>query len=130
LTIEDKVKETERKPTIKQIQRRNRTLELRCKGLTIPQINKALHDEHYATSEHTVFDDIHSQTADDFLEELKRQQLIDITKANEDYKTRLQYRGQMIEILSPKQNINKNEQIGKIVVEVVDPPDPKSKNPV
>ena len=121
LTIQDKVKETERKPTIKQEERRKRTLELRCKGLSIPQINKALHEEHFRTSEHTVFDDIHSQTANEYLEELKRQQLADITLSGDDYKIRLEYRGRMIEILSPRQNINKNEQVGKIVVEVIDP---------
>ena len=68
MTIRDKRKETERKPTAKQLQRRKRTLELHVKGLTIPQINKALHDEHFETSEHTVFDDVHSQTADEYKE--------------------------------------------------------------
>lgn len=116
MTIRDGRKETERKPTHKQQQRRKRTLELRCNGLTIPMINQKLHEEKFQSSEHTVFDDLHSETAEEFLEELKRQQLADITRAQTDYKTRLQYRGQMIEILTPKTNINKNEQAGEIKI--------------
>jgi signal recognition particle GTPase len=77
-------------------------------------IKEKLTEEGWKISEHTVFDDLHSETADEFLEELKRQQLADITRAQTDYKTRLQYRGQMIEILTPKQTINKNEQVGEI----------------
>src|SRR3990170_3679139 len=102
MTIRDKRKETERKPTAKQLQRRKRTLELHVKGLTIPQINKALHDEHFETSEHTVFDDVHSQTADEYKEELERQQRADITMAKDDLKVRLEYRDRMIDRLTPK----------------------------
>lgn len=113
MTIRDGRKETERKPTHKQQQRRQRTLELRCNGLTIPMINVKLHEEGFQSSEHTVFDDLHSETADEFLEELKRQQLADITRASTDYKTRLQYRGQMIEILTPKKIETKNDNTNK-----------------
>jgi hypothetical protein len=80
-------------------------------------INSKLKEEGFQSSEHTVFDDIHSQTADEFIEELKRQQLADITRAQTDYKTRLQYRGQMIEILTPKQTVNKNDNTNKYVAD-------------
>ena len=96
MTIRDKRKETERKPTPKQLQRRKRTLELHVKGLTILQINKALNDEHFETSEHTVFDDVHSQTADEYKEELERQQRADITMAKDYLKVRLEYRDRII----------------------------------
>ena len=114
MTIRDKRAETEREPTPKQLTRRKRTIELSCNGLNVPQINKALHDEGFQTSEHTVFDDLHSRTAEEYLEELKRQQLADITRAQDDYKTRLQYRGQMIEILSPRRIEAKTEANGTI----------------
>ena len=120
MTIRDKRKETERKPTAKQLQRRKRTLELHVKGLTIPQINKALHDEHFETSEHTVFDDVHSQTADEYKEELERQQRADITMAKDDLKVRLEYRDRMIDRLTPKKIEQKIEGGGTFRVEIVD----------
>jgi DNA-binding transcriptional MerR regulator len=120
LTIRDKRKETERNPTPKQLQRRKRTLELHVKGLTIPQINKALHDEHFETSEHTVFDDVHSQTADEYKEELERQQRADITMAKDDLKVRLEYRDRMIDRLTPKKIEQKIEGSEIIRVEIVD----------
>jgi hypothetical protein len=127
LTIQDKVNKTERNPSVKQLARRKRTIELSEKGLTNEQINKALHEEHYATSLHTVSDDLNSITAEERLAELNRQQKADITLANNDYRTRLEYRGRLIENLTPRVNINKNEQIGKIVVEVVDSDTPEPK---
>ncbi len=120
LTIQDKVKETERTPTVKQLQRRKRTIELSCKGLTIPQINNALHQEHFETSEHTVFDDLHSQTADEYREELERQQRADITMAKEDLKIRLEYRDRMIDRLTPKRIEQKIEGGETFRVEIVD----------
>jgi hypothetical protein len=127
LTIRDGRKETERKPSIQQIARRKRTIALAESGLTNEQINKALHDEHFRTSMHTVSDDLNSITAEERLAELNRQQRADITLAKSDYRTRLEYRGRLIENLTPRVNINKNEQIGKIVVEVVDSDTPEPK---
>ena len=126
MTIRDKRKETERKPTPKQLQRRKRTLELHVKGLTIPQINKALHDEHFETSEHTVFDDVHSQTADEYKEELKRQQRADITMAKDDLKVRLEYRDRMIDRLTPKKIEQKIESGENFRVEIVDNSKPEN----
>ena len=93
---------TEPKPTLKQLNRRNRTIELRLKGLTHAQIAKKMREEHWRTSQHTVCDDLHSVTAEEYAEELKQQQLADITLANDDYKTRLEYRARMIELLTPR----------------------------
>ena len=126
MTIRDKRKETERKPTPKQLQRRKRTLELYVKGLTIPQINKALHDEHFETSEHTVFDDVHSQTADEYKEELERQQRADITMAKDDLKVRLEYRDRMIDRLTPKKIEQKIEGGETYRVEIVDNSKPEN----
>ena len=120
LTIQDKVKETERNPTVKQLQRRKRTIELSCKGLTIPQINNALHQEDFETSEHTVFDDLHSQTADEYKEELERQQRADITMAQKDLKLRLEYRDRMIDRLTPKRIEQKVEGGETFRVEIID----------
>jgi hypothetical protein len=120
MTIRDGRRETERNPTLKQLQRRKRTLELHVKGLTIPQINKALLDENYETSEHTVFDDIHSSTAIEYREELERQQRCDITLAQKDLKLRLEYRDRMIDRLTPKRIEQKVEGAETFRVEIVD----------
>lgn len=120
MTIRDGRKETERNPTPKQLQRRKRTLELHVKGLTIPQINSALLDEGYETSEHTVFDDIHSQTAVEYREELERQQRADITMAQKDLKLGLEYRDRMIDRLTPKKIEQKVDGVETFRVEIVD----------
>ena len=120
LTIKDKVKETERTPTVKQLQRRKRTIELSCKGLTIPQINNALNQENFETSEHTVFDDLHSQTAVEYGEELERQQRADITLAQKDLKLRLEYRNRIIDRLTPKRIEQKVEGGETFKVEIID----------
>lgn len=120
MTIRDGRKETERNPTIKQLQRRKRTIELHVKGLTIPQINNALLDEEYETSEHTIFDDIHSQTAAEYREELERQQRADITMAQKDLKLRLEYRDRMIDRLTPKRTEQKVEGGETFRVEIID----------
>lgn len=120
MTIRDGRKETERNPTLKQLQRRKRTLELHVKGLTIPQINNALLEEEYETSEHTVFDDIHSQTAIEYREELERQQRADITMAQKDLKLRLEYRDRIIDRLTPKRVEPKVEGGETFRVEIID----------
>lgn len=120
MTIRDRRQETERNPTLKQLQRRKRTLELHVKGLTIPQINDALQNENYETSEHTVFDDIHSSTATEYREELERQQRIDITMAQKDLRLRLEYRDRMIDRLTPKRIEQKVEGQETFRVEIVD----------
>lgn len=82
--------------------RRAQVLTLRCQGGTIPAIQKTLEKNGLKVSEHTIWNDLHSSTADEFLEELKRQQLSDIYQEKDDSKLRLEYRGRIIDILSPK----------------------------
>ena len=115
---------------LKQIKRQQRVLELRCKGLTIPEITKKLHEEQWKCGEHTVWKDLHSKTAEDFIEELKRQQLADITQCGKDYKTRLQYRADMLDKLLPKRTELHAE--GQLVIKMWQPgarPNPEKTNP-
>jgi len=82
--------------------RRRRVIELRCLGLTIPQISEKLRDEGFRASEKTIWNDLHSSTVEDFVEELKRRQLADIA-LSEEYKTRLHFRDRLLDKLIPKQ---------------------------
>jgi hypothetical protein len=75
-----------------------RTLELRCKGLTIPQIATILKNEGWSVSQHTIWKDLHSKTAQDFTEELLRKQFRDIAECP-DAKTRLKYRDRLLKIM-------------------------------
>jgi hypothetical protein len=75
-----------------------RTLELRCKGMTIPQIATMFKNEGWSVSQHTIWKDLHSKTAQKFTEELLRKQLTDITNCP-DIKTRLKYRNRLLKIL-------------------------------
>ena len=76
-----------------------RVLELSTSGMTIPDISTMMKGEGYAASEHTVFNDLHSVEAEDYLEEILRKQLTDITIA--DISLRLKYRGQLLNKLLP-----------------------------
>ncbi len=81
--------------------RNRRIIELRCMGLTIPQIKDKLIEEGYKLSERTVWSDLHSQQSQEFIEELIRKQLADITLCSDDYKTRLMYRADLLDKLMP-----------------------------
>lgn len=105
---------------LKQIKRQQRVLELRCKGLTIPAIVKALKEkDNLKIGEHTIWKDLHSKTAEDFIEELKRQQLADIAECGKDYKTRLQYRADMLDKLLPKRTELHTE--GQLIIKMWQP---------
>jgi len=116
---------------LKILKRQQRVLELRCKGLTIPAIAKALKEQDkLKVGERTIWKDLHSKTAEDFVEELKRQQLADIAQCGKDYKTRLQYRADMLDKLLPKRTELHAE--GQLVIKMWQPdarPNQEKTNP-
>ena len=76
-----------------------RVLELSTLGMTLPKISIKMKSEGYAASERTVWSDLNSVEAQDYLEEVLRKQLADITIA--DIGLRLKYRGQLLNKLLP-----------------------------
>lgn len=97
--------------------RRKRVIELRCVGLTQPQICEKLREEGFRTSRRTVWEDLHSATAEDFIEELKRRQLADIALAGNDYEIRLKYRDLLLDKMMPRKVEQKTESKVAVVVE-------------
>jgi Fe2+ or Zn2+ uptake regulation protein len=94
--------------------RRRRVFELRCRGFTIPQIAEKLKEEGQLWSEDTIYSDLHSDQAREFLEELQRQQLADIT-LTKSRKLKLVFRDRMIERFTPRKSpdvaiVNVNQQ--------------------
>ncbi len=84
--------------------RRRRVIELRKLGYKILDIQRRIADETGVTwSEATIKRDLQSITAEEELEELKRQQDADIA-LEEDRKVRLEYRYRQIEQLTPRKN--------------------------
>jgi len=87
---------TQNVPKLRKISRIHKVIEQRAKGNTIEQIAQSL-----GVSEKTVDRDLKSKTAQDFLDELIQQQIVDINQA-EDIETRLTYRSDLLEKLLPK----------------------------
>lgn len=81
--------------------RRRKVCELRGLGLKIPQIKERLVEEGEPWSEDTIKCDLKSDVAGEFLEELKRLQLLDIALCK-NRKVRLEFRDRFIERESPK----------------------------
>ncbi len=88
---------------IKIASRRRRVFELRCLGLKIPQIVEKMAEEGQLWSESTIKGDLRSDAALEFLEELQRQQLVDIALAK-SRKLKLEYRDRMIERFWPRKS--------------------------
>ena len=76
-----------------------RVLELSTSGMTIPDISAMMKKEGFAASERTVWSDLNGIEAKDYMEEILRKQLTDITIA--DIALRLQYRGKLLDKLLP-----------------------------
>ena len=89
-----------------------RVLELSTSGMTIPQISEQMKDEGFKASERTVWSDLNSVEAKVYTEEILRKQLTDITLA--DIKTRLKYRGRLLDNLMPKKTESKVETTGDL----------------
>lgn len=87
---------------IKYSARQNRVFELRVLGLTIPQIKQKMNEENYRISERTIWSELHSDAAQQFVNELIRRQLADITLADEDLSLRLKYRDKLIDKFLPQ----------------------------
>ncbi len=86
--------------TIAQRKRRvRRVLELSTSGMTIPDISAMMKKEGFRASERTVWSDLNGIEAKEYLEEILRKQLTDITIA--DIGLRLQYRGKLLDKLMP-----------------------------
>jgi len=83
--------------------RRQRVIELKKLGLKILQIQQKLADEGQYWSYDTIKCDLKSITAEEELEELKRQQDADIA-LTDDRKVRLEYRDRQIERLTPRKS--------------------------
>ena len=94
--------------------RRHRVVELKKLGFKILQIQQKLADEGQYWSYDTIKCDIKSITAEEELDELKRQQDADIA-LEDDRKVRLEYRDRQIERLtsrkSPEVQFNMTQQV-------------------
>ena len=93
--------------------RRRRIIDLRCLGYKIPDIKNKLAEEGQFWSEDTIKTDLDSIDAQEYLQELKRQQAADIALCD-DRQVRLEYRGREIDRLSPRKSpevaLNVNQQ--------------------
>jgi hypothetical protein len=96
--------------------RKRRVIELRCVGLTQAQICEKLREDGFSISERTVWEDLHSATAEEFIEELKRRQLADITLASDDYEIRLKYRDLLLDKIMPRKVEQKTESKVDVIV--------------
>jgi hypothetical protein len=106
LTIRDGRKETERKPTPKQLARRHRTIELNQLGLKHQDTLATLTKENIKSSLHTISDDLGSCTTDEYRAELERQQKADIS-LSKDPRLRMEYRDRLIDRLTPRRTETK-----------------------
>jgi len=89
-----------------------RVLELSTAGMTIPDISDMMKDEGFAASERTVWNDLNSVEAKDYLAEILRKQLTDITIA--DIGLRLKFRGKLLDNLMPKKIEQKLDATGDL----------------
>ena len=80
--------------SLKQIERRDRVMQLRCTGLSEVQIATTI-----GVSERTIRRDLNSSQARDFSEEILRRQLRDIESCK-DIKLRLKYRDKILKMFS------------------------------
>lgn len=92
--------------------RRRRVIELHATGSTIPEIVQQLDTENIKISERTVWEDLHSEMAEDYLtpfaKELIRKQNKDI-EAAENPNVRLRARDRLIGRVLPRRQIIKTE---------------------
>lgn len=98
---------------LRKASRRRKVIQLKADGLLIEDIAKQL-----GVSEKTVDRDLSSQDAQQFTNELVRQQILDIKKAR--LPTRLSYRSDLLEKLLPKKMEQKIEGGESFRVEIVD----------
>lgn len=101
------------KSNLSRFVRRRRVIELKAQGLTIEEISKQL-----SCSEKTIDRDLKSQDVQKFLDELVRQQILDIKKAK--LPTRLNYRSDLLDKLLPKKTEQKIEGGESYRVEIID----------
>jgi hypothetical protein len=98
--------------SLKREVRQRRTIELHVQGATIPEIVQRLATENIKASERTVFRDLHSQMAEDYLspfgKELIRKQNRDIESAP-NLGLRLKARDRLIGRVLPRRQIIKTE---------------------
>lgn len=85
-------------PKLRPLARQHKVIELRAQGKIIADIAKELD-----ISEKTVDRDLKSQTITGFTDELIRQQIIDINKA-EELPLRLQFRSDLLDKMLPKKS--------------------------
>jgi hypothetical protein len=109
---------------LKVMNRRRRVFELRGLGYKVPDIQKKLADEGQFWSEDTVKTDLRSDDAKEFLEELQRQQLVDIA-LSKSRKLKLEFRDRLIERMTPRKSPETQVNVGvnvqpKISVEILD----------
>jgi len=97
---------------LKMASRRRRVLEFKCRGFSVPQICAKLNEDGYVCSESTIYNDLHSDAAGEVVEELIRQQLIDITFARQDHPVAaMRFRDLLIEKLLPEKNVGNNVRV-------------------
>ena len=99
--------------------RLDRAIDLKCKGLTDREISVRMTEEGYKyASERTINRILNEITEERIVEELKRQQLRDITTA--DSPIRLKYRDKLLEKMMPQKIEQKTEGSQNLKITVVD----------
>ena len=97
---------------LKMAARRQRVFELKCRGFSVAHICKKLAEEGYSCSENTIYNDLHSDAAGEFLDELIRQQLVDITVARQEHPVAaMKYRDLLIERLLPHNHVENSVKV-------------------
>ena len=95
-------KNPKQSPKVKETARRKRVLELRTRGLTIEGIKEVLKTQDGIDVAYiTVKRDLQSVQANEFSDELVRQQLADITTSNEP-RLRLEFRDRILDKIIPR----------------------------
>jgi len=113
-----------------QYARRKRVIELRVLGMKEEQIIQKMNEEGYKVrSRRTIIRDLQSTQAQEYRDELIRQQQADITLASRDHPSlAMKYRAHIIELLTPRQIEQKIEGGIKINLDYggIQPKQPKA----
>lgn len=109
-----------KKPSFKTLTRRQKVIGYAAQGCTIAETVIKLSEENIVTSEKTVWRDLHSELADDYLspfaKELIRKQVKEI-EAHKNPTVKLRYRDRLIGKVLPRREISKIELKGDLKVD-------------
>jgi len=100
--------------------RRRRAIELHVQGANIPEIVQKLNAENIKVSERTIWSDLHSEMADDYLSPFAKELIRRQAKAIEEHKNplvKLRYRDRLIGKVLPRREISKIELKGDLKID-------------